>query len=134
MSAPNRLSAADAIARLGSGALTAEALTRACLERAEEREGVKAWIWLDPAEALTRARAADHAGRPGLLAGLPIGVKDIIDTVDMPTGHGSAPPGRGSSTASCRRIAPTSPRSSAATAPMRRRATMPRNSIAMPRY
>jgi len=89
MSAPNRLSAADAIARLGSGALTAEALTHACLERAEEREGVKAWIWLDPAEALTRARAADHAGRPGLLAGLPIGVKDIIDTVDMPTGHGS---------------------------------------------
>src|SRR5579864_1909696 len=89
MSAPNRLSAAEAIARLGSGALTAEALARACLDRAHEREDVKAWIWLDPEQALTQARAADHAGRPGLLAGLPIGVKDIIDTVDMPTGHGS---------------------------------------------
>src|SRR6185503_8355240 len=37
----------------------------------------------------TEAREADRAGRPGLLAGVPIGVKDIIDTADMPTGHGS---------------------------------------------
>jgi amidase len=89
MTAPNRLSAAEAVAQLGSGALTAEALTRACLDRAEERGDVKAWIWLDPEQALAQARAADRAGRPGLLAGLPIGVKDIIDTVDMPTEHGS---------------------------------------------
>src|SRR5882762_4570067 len=89
MTAPNRLSAAEAIAELGSGALTAEALVRACLDRAEERRDVKAWIWLDPEAALAQARASDHAGRPGLLAGLPIGVKDIIDTADMPTEHGS---------------------------------------------
>ncbi|MFI4948431.1 MAG: amidase [Alphaproteobacteria bacterium] len=89
MSAPNRLSAAEAIAGLGSGAVTAEALTRACLDRAAERSDVKAWIWLDPEQALAQARDADRAGRPGLLAGLPIGVKDIIDTVDMPTEHGS---------------------------------------------
>ncbi len=38
---------------------------------------------------MAQAREADRAGRPGLLAGLPIGVKDIIDTVDMPTEHGS---------------------------------------------
>ena len=88
-SRPNRLSAADAIAQLASGALTAEALTRACLDRAAERASVKAWIWLDPEQALAQAREADRAGRPGLLAGLPIGVKDIIDTADMPTGHGS---------------------------------------------
>ena len=87
--AANRLSAAAAIARLGSGALTAEALTRACLDRAEERRSVKAWTWLDPDQALAQARAADRAGRPGPLAGLPIGVKDIIDTSDMPTEHGS---------------------------------------------
>src|SRR5438132_6169931 len=86
---PNRLSAADAVAQLTGGGLTAEALTRACLERAEERKAVKAWIWLAPEQALAQARAADQAGRPGLLAGLPIGVKDIIDTADMPTGHGS---------------------------------------------
>ena len=87
--AANRLSAAEAIAQLASGALTAEALTRACLDRAAERASVKAWTWLDPEQALAQARAADRAGRPGLLAGLPIGVKDIIDTADMPTEHGS---------------------------------------------
>jgi amidase len=89
MTTPNRLSAAEAVTALGSGALTAEALTRACLDRAAERRDVKAWIWLDPEQALAQAREADRAGRPGLLAGLPIGVKDIIDTADMPTGHGS---------------------------------------------
>src|SRR3954467_3520921 len=89
MSRPNELGAAEAVARLASGALTAEELTRACLDRADERKSVKAWIWLDPEQAVAQARAADRAGRPGLLAGLPIGVKDIIDTVDMPTEHGS---------------------------------------------
>ncbi|HVB17198.1 MAG TPA: amidase [Stellaceae bacterium] len=89
MTGPNRLSAAEAIAQLGTGGLTAEALTRACLDRANERKDVKAWEWLDPAQALAQARAADRDGRPGLLAGLPVGVKDIIDTADMPTGHGS---------------------------------------------
>src|SRR3954469_24306596 len=89
MSRPNELGAAEAVARLASGALTAEELTRACLDRADERKSVKAWTWLDPEQALAQARAADRGGRPGLLAGLPIGVKDIIDTIDMPTEHGS---------------------------------------------
>src|SRR6266542_4965866 len=48
MTAPNQFTAAAAVAQLASGALTAEALTRACLERAEERKSVKAWTWLDP--------------------------------------------------------------------------------------
>ena len=89
MSDSNRLSAAEAVARLKSGALTAEQLTRDCLDRIAERRSVKAWIHLDPAYALVQAHAADRAGRPGLLAGLPIGVKDVIDTYDMPTQHGS---------------------------------------------
>jgi amidase len=89
MSAANQLSAAEALTQLKSGALTAEALTRACLDRAEARSNVKAWMWLDPEQALAQARAADSAGRPGLLSGLPIGAKDIIDTADMPTEHGS---------------------------------------------
>jgi Asp-tRNA(Asn)/Glu-tRNA(Gln) amidotransferase A subunit family amidase len=89
MSESNRLSAADAVARLHSGALTAEQLTRDCLDRIEARAEVKAWTHLDPDHALAQARAADRAGRPGLLAGLPIGVKDVIDTFDMPTQHGS---------------------------------------------
>ena len=89
MTAANELSAAEAVARLKSGNLTAEALTQACLDRIAARDWVKAWIHLDPEAALAQARAADRAGRPGLLAGLPIGVKDVIDTADMPTRHGS---------------------------------------------
>jgi amidase len=89
MSAPNELTAAAAVAQLRSGGLTAEALTRACLDRIEARQSVKAWSYLDPDLALAQARAADRAGRPGLLAGLPVGIKDIIDTADMPTEHGS---------------------------------------------
>ena len=88
MSELNRLSAAEAAARLSGGEITAEALMRACLDRAEERKSVQAWTWLDPEYALAQARAADRAGRPGLLAGLPIGVKDVIDIADMPTQHG----------------------------------------------
>jgi len=89
MSETNRLSGAEAVARLSSGALTAEQLTRDCLDRIEARASVTAWIHLDPDHALAQARAADRAGRPGLLAGLPVGVKDVIDTFDMPTQHGS---------------------------------------------
>ena len=89
MSGAERLTASEAAARLAAGTLTAEALTRDCLERANARAEVKAWAWLDPEQALAQARAVDRAGRPGLLAGVPIGVKDAIDAVDMPTEHGS---------------------------------------------
>ena len=89
MSGAERLTASEAAARLAAGTLTAEALIRDCLERARARAEVKAWAWLDPEHALAQARAVDRAGRPGLLAGVPVGVKDVIDTVDMPTEHGS---------------------------------------------
>jgi Asp-tRNA(Asn)/Glu-tRNA(Gln) amidotransferase A subunit family amidase len=89
MTDTNRLLAAEAVARLSSGSLTAEQLTRDHLDRIEARASVKAWTHLDPDYALAQAIAADRAGRPGLLAGLPIGVKDVIDTADMPTQHGS---------------------------------------------
>ncbi len=89
MSGAERLTASDAAARLEAGSLTAETLVRDCLERAAARAAVKAWVWLDPELALAQARAADHAGRPGVLKGVPVGVKDVIDTYDMPTQHGS---------------------------------------------
>jgi len=89
MSGTERLTASEAAARLSAGTLTAETLVRDCLERAQARAEVNAWAWLDPEQALAQARAADRAGRPGPLAGVPIGVKDVIDTVDMPTQHGS---------------------------------------------
>jgi len=89
MTGAERLTASEATSRLAAGTLTAEALTRDYLERANARAEVKAWVWLDPEQALTQARAIDRAGRPGLLKGVPVGVKDVIDTVDMPTQHGS---------------------------------------------
>jgi amidase len=89
MSGAERLTASDVAARLESGTLTAESLVRDCLDRIEARAAVKAWVWLDPELALAQARAADHAGRPGVLKGVSVGVKDVIDTYDMPTQHGS---------------------------------------------
>jgi Asp-tRNA(Asn)/Glu-tRNA(Gln) amidotransferase A subunit family amidase len=89
MSGAERLSASEAAARLEGGILTAEMLVRDCLDRAQARSEVKAWVWLDPELALAQARAADRAGRPGVLKGVPVGVKDVIDTYDMPTQHGS---------------------------------------------
>jgi Asp-tRNA(Asn)/Glu-tRNA(Gln) amidotransferase A subunit family amidase len=89
MKGPARLTASEAVARLTTGKLTAEALTQACLEQARAGADIKAWTWLDPEQALAQARAVDRAGRKGRLAGVPVGVKDIIDTVDMPTEHGS---------------------------------------------
>jgi Asp-tRNA(Asn)/Glu-tRNA(Gln) amidotransferase A subunit family amidase len=89
MSGAERLTASAAAARLESGTLAAESLVRDCLNRAEQRNAVKAWVWLDPELALSQARAADRAGRPGVLKGMPVGVKDVIDTYDMPTQHGS---------------------------------------------
>lgn len=83
--------AANAIRR---GDITSEALVGACLARiAEREEEVQAWAHLDPAHALEQARAADatlRAGRPaGPLHGVPVGIKDIIDTADFPTENGS---------------------------------------------
>lgn len=85
------LTATGAVARLEAGSLTSEALVRACLDRiAAEEPRVQAWAFLDGELALAQARRADAAGRPGPLRGLPVGVKDIIDTADMPTARGSA--------------------------------------------
>jgi Asp-tRNA(Asn)/Glu-tRNA(Gln) amidotransferase A subunit family amidase len=89
MSGAERLTASEAASRLEAGSLTAETLVRDCLDRIEARAAVKAWVWLDRELALAQARAADRAGRPGLLKGVPVGVKDVIDTYDMPTQHGS---------------------------------------------
>jgi Asp-tRNA(Asn)/Glu-tRNA(Gln) amidotransferase A subunit family amidase len=83
------LSATEAVAAIEAGKLTSEKLVRACLDRIAERESVvKAWAFLDPALAIAQAKAAD-ATTGGVLRGVPIGVKDIIDTHDMPTGHNS---------------------------------------------
>ena len=79
--------------RMASGALSSEELVTACLTRIAEREEVvQAWAYLDGEHALDQARALDtyrKSGRPlGPLHGLPVGLKDIIDTAKMPTENG----------------------------------------------
>jgi Asp-tRNA(Asn)/Glu-tRNA(Gln) amidotransferase A subunit family amidase len=89
------LTATAAAAEMSRGALKAEDYARACLDRVVEVEPrVQAFIHLDPEHVLAQARALDDArlhGRPmGPLHGLPVGIKDIIDTADYPTECGSA--------------------------------------------
>ncbi|HEX5091098.1 MAG TPA: amidase [Burkholderiales bacterium] len=88
------LSATDAARALRDGLLSAEQLTEACLARIRDAEpAVQAWTYLDPEHALAQARARDAArregGPTGPLHGLAVGIKDIIDTEDMPTEDGS---------------------------------------------
>ena len=123
---PNELTALDALEQIKSGASTFEALVESCLARIQEREDiVGAWAFLSPDQALDAARATDAAVSPGSLAGLPVAVKDIMDTVDLPTAYGSpvydghrprsgtrpAGPTRGPAAASCsaRQWPPSSP-------------------------
>ena len=93
MTAPWELGAAQAARMIAAGELTSEDLVRSCLDRIAERDAdVGAWIHLDPGLALDQARAADMtlaAGNGvGPLHGVPVGIKDIIETADMPTQNG----------------------------------------------
>lgn len=84
------LSASEAAARIRTGSLGSEELVRACLDRITAREPVvHAWAWVDPDAALAAARACDAEAPRGPLHGVPIGLKDVIDTADMPTEFGS---------------------------------------------
>jgi Asp-tRNA(Asn)/Glu-tRNA(Gln) amidotransferase A subunit family amidase len=84
------LSARDAAREIATGRLSATALVAACLERIAAREAVVgAWHYLDHDAALAAARRCDASEPGGPLHGIPIGIKDLIDTSDMPTGYGS---------------------------------------------
>ena len=86
----NELGAVEIALKIANGETTSEAVTRACVARIAERDGVvKAWVNFDPELAIAQARALDHGPKRGPLHGVPIGVKDIIDTFDMPTEFGS---------------------------------------------
>jgi len=88
------LGAAEAARALEEGRISSEELVSACLARIKiDEERVQAWAYFDPEHALNQAREADlhrREGRPlGPLHGIPVGVKDIIDTEDMPTEDGT---------------------------------------------
>lgn len=85
------LTAAEALSLMAKGRLTSRALVTACLDRIRQRDGeVRAWLALSESalEQADRCDAAPNAER-GRLHGLPIGVKDVFETSDLPTTHNS---------------------------------------------
>src|SRR3954470_21749541 len=85
-----KIEAAEAAKLIVAGKLTSEALVRSCLSRIRSQEPmVKAWAWLDEQIAVEQAQHQDAASPQGPLHGIPVGIKDVSDTVDMPTQHNS---------------------------------------------
>ena len=90
MAEPYELTATEAATQMDAGELTSEELVASCLERIAAREDtVRAWEYLDPGAAIAEAKRADGLPRRSPLHGIPFAAKDIIDTADMPTAHGS---------------------------------------------
>jgi Asp-tRNA(Asn)/Glu-tRNA(Gln) amidotransferase A subunit family amidase len=90
MTAVHEMTASEATTAMREGRLTSVQLVRACLDRIAEREpDIRAWAALDPEGALAEARAADQVPSPRPLHGVPVGIKDVIETADLPTAYGS---------------------------------------------
>src|SRR6201987_594910 len=86
----NELVVTEIVAKIAAGEITCEAVTRDCIERiAASEDVVKAWVNFNPELALAQAHALDREPRRGARHGVPIGIKDVIDTLDMPTEMGS---------------------------------------------
>jgi Asp-tRNA(Asn)/Glu-tRNA(Gln) amidotransferase A subunit family amidase len=88
---PNELAATDIAAKIAAGETTCEAVVRDCVAQIAARDSVvKAFVNFDADLALKQARALDRGASRGPLHGVPVGLKDTIDTFDMPTEMGSA--------------------------------------------
>jgi len=87
------LGAVEAVAHMARGELSAERYAAVLLERCAATRALNAFITLDPQRVLEAARACDEArrngGRPGALFGLPVPVKDSVNTRDYPTTAGT---------------------------------------------
>jgi mandelamide amidase len=87
------LSATAAAAAMRNGDMTAEAYATALLERAEQWQHLNAFRVMDRDAVLAAARSADKArasgARLGLLHGLPVPVKDSVNTAAYPTSNGA---------------------------------------------
>ncbi|MEM6887939.1 MAG: amidase [Pseudomonadota bacterium] len=91
---PHSLSALEALGHMRAGRLSSQQLVASCLERIEETDAdIRAWAHLDADGAMEQAAASDLQRERGLaqgpLQGIPVGLKDIIDTHDMPTERGT---------------------------------------------
>lgn len=91
---PHTLTATEAAAFVASGQLKSVQLVKSCLDRiAETDKDIRAWAHLDPDAAMAQAAECDRQKQKGMptgpLHGIPVGLKDIIDTRDMPTQRGT---------------------------------------------
>src|SRR5579872_2985844 len=88
-----RLTATEAVQRMSRGDLAVETYASALLARCESLRDLNAFIALEPQRVLEAARASDQylkrGGKPGPLFGLPIPVKDSVNTADYPTTAGT---------------------------------------------
>ena len=89
-----QLTGVQAAEAIRTGKITSEEMVQACIDRiAEVDETVQAWAYFDPESALEQARVCHRAHQEGRslgpLHGVPVGVKDIFDTDDMPTEDGT---------------------------------------------
>jgi Asp-tRNA(Asn)/Glu-tRNA(Gln) amidotransferase A subunit family amidase len=89
------LTATEAVDAIASGKLASVDLVKSCLARITETDGaIEAWAYLDGDAALAQAEECDRIRKAGLatgpLHGVPVGLKDIIDTADMPTQRGTS--------------------------------------------
>lgn len=84
------MTARDMAQAVAAGRLTARVIAEAHLERITEVDGpIMAWQHLDPDQVRVNADRIDAQGAAGPLAGVPLGVKDVIETAEMPTGYGT---------------------------------------------
>lgn len=84
----------NTVKSLADGSMTSEALTKNCINRIGETDHyLGAWQHIDEQSAIEQAQAADerrrHGKAIGSLHGIPVGLKDIIDTADQPAERGS---------------------------------------------
>ncbi len=86
----NKLTASELSILMAAGEVRSAQVVQHCLDRVAAREAtVHAWAHIDPQRALAAAEVLDSMPRRGPLHGVPIGVKDVLDTADMPTQMGS---------------------------------------------
>lgn len=89
-----KLTATEALALCASGKLTSVELVKSCLAQITATDdAIRAWAYLDQEAAIAQAQECDRIRRAGMaigaLHGIPVGLKDIIDTADMPTARGT---------------------------------------------
>jgi Asp-tRNA(Asn)/Glu-tRNA(Gln) amidotransferase A subunit family amidase len=89
-SLPNEWTATEVRQHLAAGRTQARDVVRACLQRIQQRdESLRAWACVDANHALAQADRLDTQATQGPLHGVPVAIKDVIDTADLPTQMGT---------------------------------------------